>query len=280
MAFNFFGKLDNYYVNIPPPPQLFHYTNGAGFLGILQTKELWATDTRFLNDRQELLYAKNLISSELELCSEVTNWNPYFNTLDVDRSLAHDLKTEFDKLKILPDVYVASFSTKPDSLSQWREYGRYNIGISGRALKTCANRAKAILARCIYLKDYQDKWATRFVTALLTAYRKDPKHKPWHVMLECFCRYGPLLKHPSFEEEAEWRIIIPELSSLEFRQSNHVVVPYLKIYIGSTFQAQPILQTGLGPGNDNLTERSVRRFTENLGFEVSVHRSDTPYIQD
>ena len=79
MAFNIFGKLDNLYVNIPPPAQLFHYTNATGFLGILKKKEIWATDTRCLNDREELLYAKEFIITELELCCEGTDWNPNFN---------------------------------------------------------------------------------------------------------------------------------------------------------------------------------------------------------
>ncbi len=35
---------------------LWHYTNLSSLLGIIESKELWATDLRYLNDRTEFAY--------------------------------------------------------------------------------------------------------------------------------------------------------------------------------------------------------------------------------
>ena len=43
--------------------KLYHYTNWDGLLGILNTKRLWATHYRFLNDSSEFtLFRDELIS--------------------------------------------------------------------------------------------------------------------------------------------------------------------------------------------------------------------------
>jgi hypothetical protein len=36
------------------PESLFHYTDAAGLQGILKSRQIWATDCRYLNDREEM----------------------------------------------------------------------------------------------------------------------------------------------------------------------------------------------------------------------------------
>ena len=38
----------------PEPTILWHYTNLAGLIGIVERRKLWATDLRYLNDSTEL----------------------------------------------------------------------------------------------------------------------------------------------------------------------------------------------------------------------------------
>ena len=42
------------------PRTLWHYTSFRGFQGIVSLKAVWATEYRFLNDREEFLHAKLL----------------------------------------------------------------------------------------------------------------------------------------------------------------------------------------------------------------------------
>src|SRR5687768_2712440 len=44
-----------------PPKILYHYTSAAGLQGILDTRRMWATHARFLNDPSELDYGLQLV---------------------------------------------------------------------------------------------------------------------------------------------------------------------------------------------------------------------------
>ena len=105
-------------------------------------------------------------------------------------------------------------------------------------------------------------------------------------MISRLYRYGPLLKHDSFSEETEWRIVIPDLPQylrLRFRQANRIIVPYVSIDIETALKTRndaPVLpQINLGPGIDRVRERTVQHLTEQTRcFRAFVHRSDTPYF--
>lgn len=64
------GQLDAYYKTFSdewlrkqakPPKILYHYTSSAGLHGILDTRRMWATHVRFLNDPSELDYSIRLL---------------------------------------------------------------------------------------------------------------------------------------------------------------------------------------------------------------------------
>jgi hypothetical protein len=105
-------------------PQLFHYTNAAGLLGILSSGSLWATHFQFLNDTSEMQYgldgARAVTSTLAEQGSEAK------------RRFLGDTEERLDHLfehKIVPP-YVFSFCRLGDLLSQWREYGGGGSGFS------------------------------------------------------------------------------------------------------------------------------------------------------
>jgi len=278
-------RLDDFF-RTQLPAQLFHYTDAAGFLGILEKKQIWATDVSCLNDRQEMLYARDLITEHLDGLCEHPEWYPSFAITDDENELLDECRHLFRVGPQMYDVFVASFSTKFDSLSQWREYGRYNIGVSGSALQSCAQRyTQSTLARCIYDQPTQLQLVRCLVQFLIKEYRaqRDPDRFKTD-LLYSLRRYGPLLKHDSFCEEAEWRIVVTDVSRVEFREHKDIVVPYLQIDIGNALKErgiQPIVPLiTLGPGNDRVREITVNRLTKQmLGFEVYVRRSDTPYVR-
>ena len=270
--------------------QLIHYTDANGLLGILKKQEIWATDASCLSDRQELLYAKELIADHLETLCRHQNWNPDFKITSEETD---QLINYVDRLRALQtrvsDVFVASFSAAYDSLSQWREYGGYSVNLSGAALQGCAQLAGGFLAKCVYQERDQMRLVRRFVRVIIEAYRQ---HSDGSLLRRdigdyTLLRLGALLKHPSFEEEAEWRIVIPtvpELGRLEFRQSNQMIVPYVRVNIVDALKAEvgapKMPQVGLGPGSERVSEGTVRRLaTKTIGTNVNVyvHRSDAPY---
>lgn len=50
----------NDHIGKPIPSTLWHYTSYAALQGIISSKRVWATEYRFLNDREEFLHAKEL----------------------------------------------------------------------------------------------------------------------------------------------------------------------------------------------------------------------------
>ena len=271
------------------PTSLFHYTDAGGFLGILSKKIIWATDSSYLNDRQELIYAKELITDQLDILCNYPNWNPSFRLNHDEIKILDSIRRSFLSAQNVPDVFVVSFSTELDSLSQWREYGSYNIGVSGAALRACVQQLhpQALLACCVYDQPAQLQVVRRVVQLVVENYRTHNNSELLERdMISSLYRYGPLLKHDSFHDEAEWRIVIPDVSqceSLRFRQSNGLVVPYVSIDIERALKTRnnaPVLPLiNLGPGIDRVKEITVERFTEQtLGFRAFVHRSDTPYL--
>ena len=56
---------------MPIPDVLYHYTTQAGLLGIIQSKQIWATSVLFLNDTTEINYAIKLIQENTnKFCEE------------------------------------------------------------------------------------------------------------------------------------------------------------------------------------------------------------------
>jgi hypothetical protein len=54
-----------------PPTLLYHYTNAAaGLFGMLKSKKMWATNSRFLNDPTEMEYAIQLVWAAKTIFSE------------------------------------------------------------------------------------------------------------------------------------------------------------------------------------------------------------------
>ena len=272
-----------------PPNQLWHYTNADGLLGILETKTVWATDASYLNDRKEILYAKDLIEGILTTLCDHPSFNPEFKiTPDEKEILDVEYRDLLNQIPVVSDVFVASFSTKFDDLSQWREYGNYSICVSGNALNLCAQQAGGFLAPCIYEQPKQARLVTSQVERVMRSYRKHLNKRKLYdgLIYDLLCKIGPLMKHPSFIGESEWRIVVPPQSvdrnSLKFRQTNSVVTPYINVDIEGALghrEDRPVTpQFGIGPGNDRLSISTMQHLTENmLGFKAFIHRSDTPY---
>src|SRR4030043_709504 len=54
----------------PPPPLIYHYTDGTGLRGILESGKLWFTDIFSLNDPTELRHGLN---SAIEILKQLKN---------------------------------------------------------------------------------------------------------------------------------------------------------------------------------------------------------------
>jgi hypothetical protein len=55
------------HVDEDTPPKLFHYTDTGGLLGILDSQQLWATHSFYLNDATEINYTYELVEEKAQM---------------------------------------------------------------------------------------------------------------------------------------------------------------------------------------------------------------------
>jgi hypothetical protein len=189
------------------PEILYHYTDAAGALGIVERRELWASNAAFLNDSTELVYVRGVLQ---EVLDELAAGDEHSRAVArYGRSMLRGLS------EWLYDVYVACFCENGDLLSQWRGYpragGGYSLGFDTRLL-TQGNTA---CRRVIYDADDQRNIIRRLLTTIrdiraefgdagattLASFEVRIASQAFYGLAECsFC-----FKHPAFQEEREWR---------------------------------------------------------------------------
>ena len=151
-----------------PPALLYHYTDVAGLIGILNTGSLRATNLRFMNDAKELSHAWELMRQVLTEAESKAE-------LPAQVELVQELRRVTSvPLGGYPDFYSVSFSADGDLLSQWRGYGSdgggYAIGFDSARLEAPpdqSSRPRRRLNRVIYNEESQLRILRRSADAMI-----------------------------------------------------------------------------------------------------------------
>jgi hypothetical protein len=280
------------------PEILYHYTTQQGLLGILEKKAIWATNLHYLNDPSEFnhpisLAKKNiynkikLLTGELDVLNRGTGLlNP--RPLEIKKEL-----TDLDAILELLDsqrhipIYICSFSQEGDQLGQWRGYchneSGFSIGFDYKRLQKLASEQGFALKQCIYEPEKQSV----IIEDLVEKLRKvTPPQNARIVSLDQlaaimpFWSIAPTLKHDSFKEEFEWRLISEAFGSKKkeetfFKQGKSMIIPYEDFSLGSDLPIEEII---VGPTpNKDLALQSVALFTEKHKKNVKIISSKGPY---
>lgn len=266
------------------PIFLYHYTTQAACIGIMASSQIWATNIHHLNDSSELKIAvkltKDALTSRLE-------------------SFGADSK---NKIKLLIDsfedraysnIYVASFSESHDSLSQWRAYGGgvggYAIGFDSEILNHDMEALGFCLKKCIYNPNKQIEEMSQLVDTLLTTLLegdyiwikdkvKDRHQNAIYIFQNAIMSLAPVFKHPTFQEEKEWRIITtPQMVNvIEFRPGKTTFTPYVPISVSR--DPQCIRGLTIGPNEDpELAMRTAMRLVGRYLKYCSLSESIIPF---
>jgi len=125
---------------------IYHYTSAEGFRGIVTSSELWLTNAAFVNDTTEC-------KAFLEDCAKDLIQDESLGNNDVKETLGFRLEDgpENDK------YYIASFSRARDSLSQYRAYGKFCIGLDPRKMR----RNGFHMYRCVYRTRDINDWVRK-----------------------------------------------------------------------------------------------------------------------
>jgi hypothetical protein len=264
----------------PPPATLYHYTTPAGLLGIIENQQIWASHTQYLNDQQEFKHAISIIADEIETMKSEPDYTQHRDMLDEMGSVLKDR----EKM----NVCVCSFSEREDMLSQWRAYGGgagFSIGFSGAFLRRISDSKQFWLTKCIYDEGQQRTLMRALLGDVLHENeQRDPNDEdniPGGNLAAYLNRYAPILKHKSFEEEQEWRIITRPLPStrFEFRAGTSMLIPFYKLSLSTDADAFHIDEVIVGPTpNSGQSRRSLQSLlVKHKLRKTRVRNTATPF---
>jgi hypothetical protein len=257
---------------------LAHYTNLAGFHGILESGQLWASNVAFLNDREELLHGVKCARGAL---SKIVSDRKLRDWSDAIRQVVKQIEEGR-----LPNTYAACFCEKSDLLSQWRGYGGNEQGIGlvfdSVGIESLKTGKRSFLAPVQYgivngkttlHQSLRERLVVIGQDDLSLMVDNEKQETVYNVLSELIPRF----KHKGFEDELEWRLVVQHAtlrSSVSFRPNKNVLIPYIRLGGGIL----PLKYVRIGPGPDQaLTRRSVAQYLEAKGYEIDVKTSNVPF---
>jgi hypothetical protein len=264
-----------------PPGIIYHYTTQKGILGIIENREMWATQVHFLNDKHEIFLTFKLLKNELERqvgkCQQAEQ-----------KRLLCDIR-EFLDVMDQGHICISSFCEEGDLLSQWRGYGNlgkgYAIGFDLKELTRIAKFHHFVLWPCVYEPELQlelvryliDLWCQNFA-------KKNISRKTMFASVDVdICQLAPIIKDESFSEEKEWRLVSSVVSSksprFAFREGQYSLIPYYNFPIIDDDKKNCIDSVVVGPSpHMELASNSLKTFLDAQKLEeVKIKASKIPF---
>ena len=291
------------------PDVIYHYTAMGNLLKIVESRQIWATEGRYLNDVTERDYCLSLIMSYLS------------HALESGHSNSRTLKYFFDRapsqFSRYEEIYIASFSADRDSLAQWRAYCPHGNGVS-IGFRTESLRRGAIAKRqspstledrgetsrpsvssVLYLGTDDSDRIEDLVSLAEVAVRATEAIDIWtdqdaRTFWTAMAETATLVKHPAFWTEREYRLVasVPFGSSAtRYRSTQSMLTPYVAVDLPDPDGFLPTKATSVypqgpyfidsvtvGPSpNSALSVRAVRQLFASLRRDVDVHETTAPY---
>ncbi len=313
------------------PEVLYHYCSLDTFLEIMKSSQLWLSDIRKSNDSLEIKWVlgkcHSLITDKLSTCPI----DSYFSTISMkDKIKTPSLPLDFSRLQKLTafDVFYMSqykinsawcfcFSSKQDSLDQWRGYANDGCGIAigfRRKYLEQINYARLPSESQLTCKlsqvDY--KASDEELSKVLGINNIDPNISYHENSLiadnakKLALGLPPIYKNPSFAEEKEWRLFIQanlpqgniydetllldkpkifheyfEINPRGFYHRQNKIVSYIPLYI--TRMRDALAELIIGPKAD-VEEFDVLKVLNQYGYidtgrdsPIQIKRSTLSY---
>lgn len=263
---------------------VYHYTNAEGLIGIITSGQLWASDARFLNDAAETAFA---LPEVIRILQERLANEPEVSEAAEILPLAISMLNEKDRSY---GAYVTCFCESGDLLSQWRGYGRrqgYAIGFDRSSISDLKfpdqGPDSTRLERVIYGLEPAREFLEHAIATMWPGTAGHSGTAAHYLIVWTLLPLLARIKHPSFREERESRLIItpdgmPEgNSSVQFRTSAFSLVPYLRL----NYPFDAIRRIVIGPGPhlelNRLAVHQLLMSQSEPWHEISLDHSAAPY---
>jgi hypothetical protein len=152
-----------------PDDIVWHYTDGPGFLGIIQSGSIYATQVASLNDSNETKYATDLFKVAVQRLIEEKKEDEVARAF-LQKVLGYVKEDPTSPTHGTSKFFVICFSAEEDDLSQWGRYGGengYAIGFHARGLW---REPTSCLYKVAYDRARQEKMVKDIAEATLKFY--------------------------------------------------------------------------------------------------------------
>lgn len=277
----------------PPEPSettVYHYTSLAVLNEMCKDNgDFFATHFMSLNDTREFFLGVQIALEQLANCPtlpvKIRDNYPSFQS-DARDNIVWLLRKE------ILSPWIVSFSKDPDSLSQWVAYtdriqGGVAVGFDLRILQAAAKEAQARvlpparisfhMTRCRYTdeSDLPDR-IIRFFKSVTTrpGFGRLTTMEQKRRLVAAVFLCAASIKHKSFSQEKEFRLVLLPSSSEVFRRYRFLGgKPRIKtdLFMGGNHLAQAISSIVISPQGDHrklVTTVNLLRRQHNLKFPV------------
>ena len=222
---------------------LYHYTKCQSAQAILNGHSFYATNTQFLNDVNEVQYILSVVD-EIIMEMDKPMWSGILKHLIMENI------DEFHKY----EYYLISFSTKPDSLTLWAEFGDQQL-----------------------IMDKIPQELHRSLGSVIEAMRvgiNEPFEEYKYNLQKALALYALFFKQPEYASEKEYRFVFREPESkVHFREQNGFLLPYIVLNC-PVDERLPVRSVTVAPKNhSDLARRGMEYYLRSLGYEVPVKLS-------
>ena len=192
------------------------------------------------------------------------------------------------------EYYLISFSTKPDSLTLWAEFGDktgYNLEFNGMELRNLIKADEDIFCDgyVIYNRDHQKRILEQLIMekipqelrrslgSVIEAMRvgiNEPFNEYKFNLQKALALYALFFKQPEYASEKEYRFVFrdPE-KTVHFREQNGFLLPYIVLNC-PVDERLPVRSVTVAPKNHtDLARRGMEYYLRSLGYEVPVKLS-------
>ena len=269
-----------------PHDTLYHYTSLAGLKEIVEDQVLWASNAHYLSDMKEIQHAQDLLMHDI------------VERLPGADAAAGEVLTQLRRWLLERGVgrhqlFLCSFTEEGNLLSQWRGYTPHGLGVSlGFPASLIVRLAAAQdyrLVKCVYDAERQHRLIASLIEAVRTtpgAGGKSGYYPVFDTFIDDLLLLSAVLKHGSFREEREWRVISPVCEDLSdpavrYRVGRFTLIPYRDFSItadrGAPIELDELV---IGPSSSlALSMDSIPQYLASRGVRPrrGVHSCGIPY---
>ncbi|MGO2439974.1 hypothetical protein [Serratia liquefaciens] len=274
---------------------IYHYTDLNAIQSVVENNVFWLTDYRFLNDKEEYVRGYDILLESFSdfVCSYPNDSPELFGCISMalDSIKSGEIREKLESNRF----FVGSFSRSPDTLSQWRSYGMFSLGVDDDKLMALSKKQGRYYLECHYIQDDGDALeyayeliAEKILPLLVDIWNNGEGH--WKIDFELSLLidiYALSFKNSAFYDEGEVRIVVscePDDEGIKFRSKGEYLVPYIELSV----TPETIQEIMIGPvKNQEVADDSLTMFARKVSnkfkksgckeYELVVDKSDIPY---